>query len=265
AISSEDNLYAGSEGQGIIYKITREGEIFALYDPPQNEIHSLALDSHRNLYAVAIDEKGGMDGSRLSAMIFTTPQSKEGVEKVPSSLIYKITPQGDAIEWFRSKETIILSLLVDHEDNLYLGTGNRGLIYKINPEGKTTTILKASEPQVLSLASAEKRIYFSTGNLGRLYEFSSIHYAREGIFESRVYDAKFITKWGNISWKEETPRGTKITLTTRSGNTRNPGDTWYPWSKEYKDSKGEPVVSPPARFIQYCATLSSASRGITPA
>ncbi|MCK4261583.1 hypothetical protein KAX00_00580 [bacterium] len=263
AIDSEDNLYAGSEGEGIIYKITREGKVFALYDPPENEIHSLALDSQNNLYASAI-EKGAMDEG---PPFVVSPQPKEGMkEKGLSSLIYKITPQGDPVEWFRSKEAIIFSLTVDGEDNLYVGTGNQGLLYKINPEQEATTILKASEPQVLSLASGEKQksIYFSTGNLGRLYEFSSIHYAREGIFESRVYDAKFITKWGNISWKGKMPRGTKITLTTRSGNTKKPGDTWSPWSREYKDYKGELVVSPPARFIQYRAALSTVNRNITP-
>lgn len=243
AIDNEDNLYAGSEGQGIIYKITREGKVFALYDPPQNEVHSLVLDSRGNLYAAAMGK------------------GKE--EKVPSSLIYKITPEGDAQEWFRSEEAIILSLTVDREDNLYVGTGNRGLLYKINPQQEVTTVLEASEPQILSLASGEKHIYFSTGNLGRLYKLSS-HYVKEGIFESRVYDAKFIAKWGNISWKAKTPRGTKVTLATRSGNTKNPDDTWSPWSKEYKDSKGTPVVSPPARFIQYRATLSTVNRGITP-
>ncbi len=265
AIDNEDNLYAGSEGQGIIYKITQEGKIFALYDPPQNEIHSLVLDSQNNLYASAMGKGAGGQGPP-SAIPFPSPQSKEGgEEKVLSSLIYKITPQGDSVEWFCSREAIILSLAVDQEDNLYVGTGNGGLIYKINPQQEATTLLEASEPQVLSLACADNRIYFSTGNLGRLYEFSSIHYAKEGTFESRVYDAKFITKWGNISWKGQMPRGTKITLTTRSGNTKKPGDTWSPWSKEYKDSKGASVVSPPARFIQYQATLSTVNRGITPA
>ncbi len=38
-------LYAGTEGQGIIYKVDLDVKAFALYQAKEEEIHALALDS----------------------------------------------------------------------------------------------------------------------------------------------------------------------------------------------------------------------------
>lgn len=269
-VDEQDNLYAGSEGQGIIYKINKEGEVFALYDPPQNEVRALALDSLGNLFAATLGKE--IVPAPLPPTLATLPfppSPQPGKEKRPAmaadSIVYKITPLGDRQEWFRSPDPLLLSMLIDDRDNLYLGTGNRGLIYKINSRQEALALVKASEPQVLSLTLDEKGyLGFGTGNLGRLYTFSSIHYAKEGTFESQVHDASFVSRWGNISYKGNTPGETTITLATRSGNTARPDAIWSKWSKEYNDPQGEPVTSPPARFIQYRARLSTRDGAITP-
>jgi len=227
------------------------------------------MDSRGNLYAATL-AKGAVPVTPLptGAPSFPFPR-QSGAKREPAkptvSFVYKITPDGNYREWFRCPAPLILSLLVDNKDNLYLGTGNRGLIYKINPRGEATALLKVSEPQILSLAPGRKdSLYFATGNLGRLYTFSSNSYAGEGIFESQVHDASFISRWGNISYKGKMPAGTRISLATRSGNTKRPGNTWSEWSKEYRDLQGERVTSPPARFIQYRARLSTRDRSVTP-
>lgn len=269
-VDKQDNLYAGSEGQGVIYRINKEGEVFALYDPPQNEVRTLALDSQGNLYAGTLEKGTGSVNTSPALRGLPFPLSSQlgeenGLTKITASIVYKITPEGNYREWFRCLDSLLLSMLIDDRDNLYLGTGNRGLIYKISPQQEAFTLIKAPEPQVLSLAPGGKdSIYFGSGNLGRLYTFSSIRYAKEGTFESKVYDASFISRWGNIAYKGERPRGTTITLATRSGNTARPDDTWSKWSKEYKDPQGEPVTSPLARFIQYRARLSTRDRLLTP-
>ncbi len=65
-----------------------------------------------------------------------------------------------------------------------------------------------------------------------------------------------ISSWGCISWEGNTPSQTVISLSTRSGNSKKPDITWSDWSEEYKRS-GEKTKSPPARFIQYRATLTT--------
>jgi hypothetical protein len=72
------------------------------------------------------------------------------------------------------------------------------------------------------------------------------------------------SKWGKISWEADKSEGTDITLSTRSGNTEKPDDTWSGWSDEYIDSSGSEITSPPARFIQWRAKLTSADGESTP-
>lgn len=251
-VDEKDFLYAGSESRGIVYKINPQGKAFALLDTPQKEIHCLALDSKGNLYAGTAGEEKAPEGG----------EEKLSPDKKIRSIIYKITPEGVAQEWFRSSEPHILSMAFDKEDNLYLGTGNGGLIYKINPQGEATT-LKVSQPQILSFLIKENEIFFSTGNLGSIFK-ASLGYERKGTFTSLVYDAKGISAWGNISWKANTPPGTKIILQSRSGNTEGPDNTWSEWSKGYKDSQGQKIESPPAEFIQYKATLLGKDSSQTP-
>jgi sugar lactone lactonase YvrE len=249
-VDEDDNLYASSKGQGIVYKIDREGKVFALYDPPQKEVRLLARDSHGNLFAGAIGEKVAPPAGHLPAPV--------------TSFVYKITPEGDHREWFRL-DGFLLSMLIDERDNLYLGTGNNGRLYKINREGEAMILLEVPEPQILSLARGKgDYLYLGTANPGRLHTFSSDYYAWEGTFKSQVYDASFISYWGNISSRGEAPQGTTITLATRSGNTAQPDVTWSRWSKEHPHPGREPVTSPPARFIQYQVRLSTQEQSLTP-
>lgn len=277
-VDKDDNLYVSSKGQGIIYRIDlsacghaqagREVEVFALFDPPQKEVRLLVQDSQGNLYAGAIEERVASSGSPPTSGVlpfFLPIPTSERKEPAPiTSFVYKITPEGDHREWFRL-DGLLLSLLIDERDNLYLGTGNNGRIYKMNPQGEAMILLEVSEPQVLSLARGGKDyLYLGTANPGHLYTFSSAYYAREGTFKSQVYDASFISCWGNISCRGEAPGGTTITLATRSGNTARPDDTWSEWSKEHHGPGREPVTSPPARFIQYRVRLSTLDRSFTP-
>jgi hypothetical protein len=76
-----------------------------------------------------------------------------------------------------------------------------------------------------------------------------------------VLDAAMVSSWGALSWRATTPSGSSIELTTRSGNTEVPDDTWSPWSSPYKSANGSPISSPKARFLQWRATLSGKGEG----
>ena len=41
SFDSEQNLFAGSEGNGLVYRISPDNDVFVLYDAPQKEIHTL--------------------------------------------------------------------------------------------------------------------------------------------------------------------------------------------------------------------------------
>jgi hypothetical protein len=47
----------------------------------------------------------------------------------------------------------------------------------------------------------------------------------------------------------------QVAFYVRSGNTSSPEDNWSPWAGPYKDSGGEAVNCPPARFVQWKAVF----------
>ena len=178
-----------------------------------------------------------------------------------TNFVYRITPNGTVKKVLEVPQALVFSLSVDHRDNVLVGTGSEARIYKLDTRGETCTLLDAEETQVLCLLGEEEGgFFYGTGNAGRLF-LASNTYCREGSFESEVFDAKFITTWGNLSWEGNTPEDTKLTLSTRTGNSKKPDNTWSPWSEEYQGyglTAGPPlhkIQSPASRFIQYRARL----------
>jgi hypothetical protein len=51
--------------------------------------------------------------------------------------------------------------------------------------------------------------------------------------------------------------GGQVALTTRSGNLDQPQTNWSPWSAAHRRTKGAPIASPAARFVQWRATLTA--------
>src|SRR6185369_3569137 len=74
-----------------------------------------------------------------------------------------------------------------------------------------------------------------------------------GIFESDVLDAGGFSYWGRIHKEPETPAGT--TFETRSGNVGRAQRNWSDWTAL---NQGR-AASPPARFLQYRATLTGSA------
>ena len=61
------NLIAGTDGSGLIYRISPQGQGFVLYSAPKKEITALAVDGQGNIYAAGVGEKRGAPRRRTSA------------------------------------------------------------------------------------------------------------------------------------------------------------------------------------------------------
>ncbi len=258
-----DEIYAGSESNGIIYKISLDGKVFVVYDTDEREISCLTADAKGNIYASAITGEAGPP-QRDSAEQSVPPSSNRGRKEEHRALIYKITPDYIIKRIWDSPDPIIFSIIFDRE-NLIVGTGNEGNIYSVTPDGDWSYLTDCEESQVISLYKTpiNGELWIATGNPAKLYKLSS-NYVNEGIFESDKYDVSITSKWGNISWDASLPEGTNITISTRTGNTDKPDNTWSEWSEEYVDLTGVQIKNPPARFIQWRAKLTSKDGKSTP-
>ncbi|MFQ6040952.1 MAG: hypothetical protein ACE5PV_08860, partial [Candidatus Poribacteria bacterium] len=248
-------LYAGSENGGIVYKITLDGHASVVYDTKEKEIHALAMDSKGNLYAAATS--GKVPGEKKRRELPPPPGAGGEPQKEKESSIYQVSPDGVVSKLWTASEPLILSMVVDAEDNLVVGTGDEGRIYTVNADGDSASIAKCEEAQALAIHKTKTgSMFIATGNGGKIYRLSTDH-AQKGTLESKVYDAKIISKWGNIEWEQVVPEGTAISFSTRTGNTSKPDNTWSEWSDEYTDANGQKITSSAARFIQWRATLTT--------
>ncbi|MCC7495630.1 MAG: hypothetical protein IT204_24985 [Fimbriimonadaceae bacterium] len=81
-------------------------------------------------------------------------------------------------------------------------------------------------------------------------------FAPAGTYESAVLDGGGVAAYGAVEVQRQLPEGGAVQVETRSGNTIRPGDDWSPWVAAV-----DAVHSPPARFLQYRLTLTTAKVG----
>jgi outer membrane protein assembly factor BamB len=283
------NLLVGTESPGRVLRVDAEGKAFVLLDSPFQEIRSLRLDEKGLLYAAAISgaasasapppraddrEPSSPPSDRapipsVSAEVTSiaiadvssgaSPPSSSPREdrRLPRGAIYRIAPDGLWDQLWESRDDAPYDVAFDTDGRLIVGTGNRGKLYRLEGNPPQPTLLtRAAAQQVTAFhRDARGQVYYATANPGKLFRLSADRSAR-GSYESEPRDAQMVATWGAISWRGATPSGTRIEISTRSGNTQTPDDTWSTWSAPYSVSEGSPIVSPKARFLQWRAVLA---------
>jgi hypothetical protein len=245
ALAWDKALYAGSSGSGLVYRINGD-RAQVLYKTARPEVRSLAVGPGGVVYAAA------------------NPDQEKDSDSKP--LVYRIRPDGNAATIFTPRDSIIYAVVRSGKE-LLVGTGGKARLYQVNTDtadqdfGLDELILEAREGQILALAQgANSGLFIGTGNSGKVYRRES-NRVREGTFTSRVFDAGAVSRWGRCFWTGRTPGGTSIHVSTRTGSSDKPDDTWSGWD----DLRDEQVASPSARFIQYRVKLLTGNGGATPA
>src|SRR5262249_21309973 len=153
--------------------------------------------------------------------------------------VYRIAPDGLWDQLWESRDDTPYDLTLDADNHLIIGTGNKGKLYKLEGDPLQPMLLaRASAQQVTSLyKDARGRLYYATANPGKLFRLSPTR-APRGTYESDVQDAQMVSSWGSISWRGTTPAGGKLEISTRTGNTETPDDTWSAWSAAYTTPEG---------------------------
>ncbi len=211
---------------------------------------------------------------RMGTMTLTPPSEPPAPSPPPPTVsakncIYKIAPDGRVTQMLALDRTMILCLAVVG-DELWAGTGNGSRLYRVSlsDTSRYEVIMDPDELQVIALLplaakSPQGAIAVATGNQGRLYTMKT-GFASEGRFLSPVFDTSNISQWGAVSWEGETPSGAGVAVAARTGNSSKPDATWSDWSAESKNSGRDRAQCPPARFIQFRATLTSSAPDKTP-
>ena len=286
AFTKGGDLIAGTESPGRVFKIDPAGKAFVLLDSPFREIHALRLADDGTIYAVAVNGAQGGESrpttdtaappepparapvpnvsTEITAVAVmdtpvaggSTPQPPRQSRRGGRGTIYRIRPDGLWDAMWDSGDDSPYDLVIEPGGSLLVGTGTEGKIFRISGDPARATLLaRATAKQVTALLREPSgRVVGAASNPGKLFALSPAP-ARRGTYESDVRDAGTVASWGVIRWRATAAPG-EVTVSTRSGNTATPDDTWSPWSKPYSNPGGEQIVSPNARYLQWRAVLA---------
>jgi sugar lactone lactonase YvrE len=296
AFDQAGNLLVGTGTPGRVLRVDANGKGFVLLDSPYDEIHTIRPGGRGLVYVGALSGRptsgGSSSGSSdsvsaptpadnrpltpsvsvevTSFAVIDTPStstsasSQSGRENRRGSrgAVYRIAPDGLWDQLWESHDDAPYDLTFAADGALIVGTGNKGKIYRLEGDPvRPTLIARATAQQVTAFfKDARGRTYYATANPGKLFRLSEDR-ATRGVYESESKDALMVSTWGSISWRGVTGGGNQIEVSTRSGNTEPPDDTWSPWSPPYKSADGSAIVSPKARYLQWRAILSGRGDG----
>ena len=285
-VTAKGDLIAGTDSGGLVLRISPEGKTFALFDTQLREIHALAAAADGSIYALALSDAAAPTRAAPAAPV-PAPSTSEGQTPTTSvtitaidesgqpiqnqpptaksrndvstarSAVFRILPDGATdVVWSSTTVTAFSIAPALEPGRVLIGTADKGRVYSVTNDGRDTLLLQSPEGQISSLVVRNNQVFAASSNQGKLFRFGS-ELMNEGSYESPVRDAKLTASWGRIWW-----RGAgNVEVQTRTGNGERPDATWSEWSGPYKTPDGAQVTSPRARFVQWRATLRSATPG----
>jgi hypothetical protein len=179
--------------------------------------------------------------------------------------VFRITPDGATDVLWETREDTPYDLAFEPGGTVLVGTGGRGKLFRLTGDpARATLIARADAQQVTALTTDRNgQVLFATSNPGKLFRLSAAR-AERGTFTSEVRDAQSVATWGVVKWQGLVPSGTRVEVSTRSGNTKTPDEAWSDWSAPYATAEGSAITSPRARYLQWRAVLIGGGRTEAP-
>jgi sugar lactone lactonase YvrE len=292
-------LLAGSDRNGILFNIEQDGKISVLFDSDQQQITSIYRSPTGEIYFAGItgvgatssesrtiqpppppvqqpqtpaqppsddenEEPGGSEATVVTTVevMPVTPTPSATTSRATTSQLFRINSDGTSEQLYASDDHILDIQSGGDDGSVFISTGKQSQLIRISKDKKSTILLKTSEDQITSIITGN-RTFFATANPGHIYEVVQSH-SSSGTFYSDVKDTGTSSSWGKLSWKGDAPAGTTISLSTRSGNTKSPDDTWSSWSSAGIDPQGQQISNPKGRFIQWKAELRTTNNQVSP-
>jgi len=287
------NLLVGTGSPGKVIRVDQDGKGFVLLDTTFQEIRGLHFDGKGMLFATAMNGRPGFSSGPIIPPVIDQPVSTTGRAPVPTvtvsaeitsiavidstdtssptprgaagaakGAVYRISPDGVWDQVWESREDVPYDVTFDATGAPIVATGNKGKLYRLEGDPLRPTLLTRAGAQQITtfVKNARGQLFIATANPGKLFRVSSER-APRGSYESAALDAQMLATWGSIRWRGSVPKDAKIEISTRSGNTETPDETWSTWSAPYSASEGSPITSPKARYLQWRAVLTGKADG----
>ena len=289
-VGRDGQVFAGTESPGRVLRISPAGKSFVLLESPYREIRGLRADGAGTIYAAAVNGKpsapetpspapaaeparnapvASVSAEIMAVTIIDTssaaggavPAQRPQAEPAAKGGVYRIDADGGSELIWEFRDDQPFDLLVEDGGSLVVATGNAGRIYRLAGEPWRAMLLtRFDAQQITAMLGAGAVQYFAASNPAHIVRVDAGR-AAEGRYLSDAKDAGTVAAWGALTWQAvDAPPGA-VQISTRSGNTPVPDDTWSDWAGPYQRADGETVKSPPARYLQWRAVLKGQPGG----
>ncbi|MFQ5810082.1 MAG: SMP-30/gluconolactonase/LRE family protein, partial [Armatimonadota bacterium] len=184
AVDDKGAAFFGSGNEGIVYRMTPDGQVAQLCDLDAVAVHSLAIDAKGHLVAgtapdgklFRIDEKGKASLLCDAEQPYVWALVRRGQDLYaatgPGGKILKIDPDGKASVFADLPADHVLSLAFAG-DTLYAGASEKGVVFKVTPDGEAESVYGDSEKAIPALAVGPKGyVYAGTASGGKIIRIS---------------------------------------------------------------------------------------------
>jgi hypothetical protein len=264
-------MLAGTESPGRLYRFDQSDRPFVLLDSGLTELRAVSADASGVVFAAGVakgDEPaaGGNETASVTAVLAAPSPATGGSSSSGSSssggtttqaprrsALFRIDRDGTWEEIWATPDVIYD---IDAEpDGVLVATGPVGRLFKVDDTRDVSLLTGVDAKQITRFATGGRPrslAAFATANPGRVVSLGARRQP-QATYISSVRDTRSVSTWGLIRWEAQ---GT-VAVSTRSGNTEKPDDSWSDWSPGYSKPTGDAVTSPAARFIQWRAVLTS--------
>lgn len=254
ALDNTGRVLAGTEGPGRVYRFDAADRPVALLDSGLAEVRAITAAADGTVFAAALaaDSSAG-DSTGSSASLGASTAATPTAASAPTrrSVIFKIPVTGLPEPLWETSDTVY-DIATGDAGAVLAATGPDGHVFSIRPNGADVLFNGVDAKQVTAMARTNGRLLLATANPGRIQSMGA-GLASAGTFLSPVRDAKVSARWGSIRWEASG----SVALSTRSGNTDRPDESWSDWSPAYTSANGSPIQSPAARYLQWKAVFTA--------
>ena len=294
AVDGAGRLLAGTEPNGILYRISEKDKAFVLYDSALPEIRAIALGADGSIYAAGL---GGALAKRTSGPSATPGALGGGALAVPGTTLTvtdsasaqagpDAKPKGAATSTFTAAPSAAATV-----STLEVAGVEKSAIYKISPNNTVETLWSSKEENIFDLYESAGDLTFATDLQGRIYRLDKEHglsllgqtqegevtrlvQAQNQILAATANTGRLykLAAAGSAAGVYESPvhdantiaRWGKLALRgapglrvwTRSGNSGRPDRTWSDW---LAPNDVQQIASPNARFLQFKAEWAASA------
>jgi hypothetical protein len=255
----DGNVYAGSNGKALLYKLTGPGRAAVLHDFEGDDVKALAVTRGGSIFAIANGYNDATRGLRPPKAAFGGLQAAGPQDHAPGrpgrGELWRFDGKGVAELMMKHDDTHYVTLSLDETGVPHVGSGAEGRVYSVDDNHVVRLLADTDERQVGAIVLNGKARFIATSD-PVVYRPITGTGGADAVWTSKVLDAGLRAHFGVLEWRGD---GT-LEFETRSGSTDKPDNGWSGWSRPM--AQPGKVGSPPARFLQIRARFGRDAKAV---